>query len=135
MVRPVDGDTVVLRGRGRGPLPAQDTRVRLLLVDTPEVSGQDECLGPEAARRAVELLPDGSLVAVLADTERLDRFGRSLLHVWNAEGVEVGQALLREGLATVLVVRPNVAYLEPYRAAEQLARTQRRGLWSACLPD
>ena len=30
VVRGVDGDTVVLRGRGSGPLPAEPTRVRVL---------------------------------------------------------------------------------------------------------
>ncbi len=132
VVRPVDGDTVVLRGRGTGPLPARPTRVRLLLVDTPEVFTGPECFGPEAADRAEELLPDGSEVRVQADRDPQDRFGRPLLHVWNAVGVEVGQALLREGFATVLVVRPNTAYLQDYRVAEKEAEQAGRGLWSAC---
>lgn len=132
VVRQVDGDTLVLRGRGTGPLPAEPTRVRVLLVDTPEVAGEPECLGERAAERTAALVPDGSAVRVEADRDRLDRYGRTLLHVWNADGVELGQALLREGLATVLVVRPNVRYLEAYRAAEREAEQAGRGLWSAC---
>lgn len=132
VVRPVDGDTVVLRGRGSGPLPARPTRVRLLLVDTPEVGTGPECFGPEAANRAEQLLPDGSEVRVQADRDPKDRFGRPLLHVWNDAGVEVGQALLSEGFATVLVVRPNTAYLRAYRDAERQAEQAGRGLWSAC---
>ena len=132
VVRPVDGDTVVLRGRGTGPLPARPTRVRLLLVDTPEVFTGPECFGREAADRTEELLPDGSEVRVQADRDPQDRFGRPLLHVWNAAGVEAGQALLRGGFATVLVVRPNTAYLQDYREAERKAEQAGRGLWSAC---
>lgn len=132
VVRQTDGDTVVLRGRGTGPLPDRPTKVRLLLVDTPEVFGEQECLGREAADRTAALLPDGSEVRVEADEDLLDRFDRTLLHVWNAEGVEVGEALLREGLATVLVVRPNERYLEAYEAAEREAEQADRGLWSAC---
>ena len=132
VVRPVDGDTVVLRGRGAGPLSADPVRVRLLLVDTPEVAEGSECFGPEAAHRAEELMPDGTVVRVQADVEATDRFGRPLLHVWNAEGVSIGEALLREGYATVLLVGPNSAYLEAFRAAERSARGQRLGLWSAC---
>ena len=132
VVRPVDGDTVVLRGRGAGPLSADPIRVRLLLVDTPEVAKGPECFGPEAARRAEELLPVGTVVRVVADVEAVDRFGRPLLHVWNVDGIAVGEALLREGYATVLVVRPNTAYLDAFRAAETWAREQRLGLWSAC---
>ena len=132
VVRQTDGDTVVLRGRGVGPLPSSPTKVRLLLVDTPEVFGASECLGPEASARTEQLLPDGSEVRVEADEDLRDRFDRTLLHVWNADGVEVGEALVREGLATVLVVRPNERYLEAYEAAEREAEQADRGVWSAC---
>ena len=132
VVRLVDGDTVQLRGRGVGPLPADRTRVRILLIDTPEVHEQQECFGEEASDRAAQLLPDGSSVQVEADRDREDRFGRSLLHVWNADGVNVGEALVREGLAEVLFLRPNDRYLRQFEAAEQQARSAGRGLWSAC---
>lgn len=132
VVRLVDGDTVQLRGRGVGPLEAEPTRVRLLLIDTPEVHTDRECLGQEAADRAGELLPDGSAVRVLADRDPQDRFGRALLHVWNADGVNVGEALVREGLAEVLFLRPNDRYLELFEAAERAAQAAGRGIWTAC---
>ena len=132
VVRHVDGDTVVLRGRGVGPLPAEPTRVRLLLVDTPEVSGDEECFGPEAADRTAALLPDGAQVRVEADEDVRDRFDRVLLHVWTQDGVHVGADLLRGGFATVLVVRPNERYLDELEAVEADARASGRGLWSAC---
>lgn len=132
VVRLVDGDTVQLRGRGVGPLPAQPTRVRVLLIDTPEVHGEQECFGEQASERAAELLPDGSTVRVQADRDPLDRFDRSLLHVWNADGVNVGEALVREGFAEVLFLRPNDRYLEQFEAAEAEAQRSGRGLWSAC---
>lgn len=132
VVRVVDGDTVVLRGRGVGPLPAEPTRVRVLLVDTPEVHTQQECLGEEAAGRAADLLPDGSPVRVQADQDPADRFGRALLHVWNADGVNVGEALVREGFATVLQLDPNELHLGAFQAAQDDAQRAGRGLWSAC---
>lgn len=132
VVRGVDGDTVVLRGRGTGPLSAEPTRVRVLLVDTPEVSGEAECFGELASARAAELLPAGAQVRVLADRDRLDRFGRSLLHVWDEGGTNVGEALVREGFATVLVVPPNRLYESTFRDAEAEAEAAGRGLWTAC---
>jgi micrococcal nuclease len=132
VVRGVDGDTVVLRGRGSGPLPSAPTRVRVLLVDTPEVFGEQECFGEQAAERAAQLLPEGMSVRVLADRDRLDRFERTLLHVWTADGVNVGEALVREGFAEVLVLPPNRLYEDAFRAAEQQARSAGRGLWKAC---
>ena len=131
-MRVVDGDTVQLRGRGAGPLPRRPTRVRILLVDTPEVHGEQECFGAEAARRAGQLLADGSTVRVQADRDPEDRFGRALLHVWNDEGVNVGEALVREGFATVLQLDPNERYLDAFQRAEDDARKAGRGLWRAC---
>ena len=132
VVRGVDGDTVVLRGRGSGPLDAEPTKVRLLLIDTPEVFEHPECFGEQAADRTAALLPDGARVRVEADREEQDRFGRTLLHVWNEDGVHVGAELLRGGQATVLFLRPNDRYLEQLEAAEDEARAAGRGLWSAC---
>lgn len=131
-MRSVDGDTVVLRGRGAGPLPAEPTRVRVLLVDTPEVVDRPECFGPEAAARTAELLPPGTRVRVEADRQLRDRFDRPLLHVWDDAGVHVGAELLRGGHATVLFLRPNDRYLDQLRAVETEAREAGRGLWAAC---
>ena len=132
VVRLVDGDTMQLRGRGTGPLPAEPTRVRVLLVDTPEVHGEQECFGEQASERAADLLPNGSKVRVEADRDPEDRFGRALLHVWNADGVNVGEALVREGYATVLQIGPNERYLAAFERAEAAARKADRGLWAAC---
>ena len=132
MVRVVDGDTLQLRGRGVGPLSGERTRVRVLLIDTPEVHTEQECFGEQAYDRAEELLPEGSTVRVLADRDPEDRFDRALLHVWNADGVNVGEALVREGFAEVLFVRPNDRWLEEFEAAEREAQDASRGLWAAC---
>lgn len=132
VVRAVDGDTVVLRGRGAGPLPAEPTRVRLLLIDTPEVFATAECFGQQAAERTAELLPAGAQVRVQADRDERDRFDRVLLHVWTEDGVHVGAELLRGGHATVLFLEPNDRYLDQLEAAQAEARMAGRGLWSAC---
>ena len=132
VVRLTDGDTVQLRGRGSGPLRGDRTKVRLLLVDTPELFPEPECFGQEAADRTAELLPQGSTVRVEADRDPRDRFGRSLLHVWNADGVNVGEALVREGYATVLQIDPNERYLDRFQLAEGEARDAGFGLWGDC---
>ena len=132
VVRHTDGDTVVLRGIGVGPLPARPTKVRLLEIDTPEVRPEPECLGEDAAERTARLLPLGSRVRVEADRQATDRFGRTLLYVWTAEGVSVEEVLLREGLATVLYVRPNNRHLEHFRGVERRAKEENVGLWKDC---
>jgi len=132
VVRVSDGDTLGLRGRGTGPLRGDVTRVRVLLVDTPEVFEDPECFGEEAADRTAELLPEGSTVRVEADEDLRDRFDRTLLHVWNEDGVNVGERLVAEGFATVLQIDPNRRYLEVFEAREDEARDAGRGLWSSC---
>jgi endonuclease YncB( thermonuclease family) len=132
VVRVVDGDTVVLRGRGTGPLPGDPTRVRVLLVDTPEVGDEQECFGAEAAGRTGDLLPEGARVRVEADVDPTDRFDRALLHVWTPSGAHLGEVLLAEGYATVLQVDPNRRYLDAVQEREREARADGRGLWSAC---
>lgn len=132
VVRVTDGDTVVLRGRGTGPLPGAPTRVRVLLVDTPEVFGGAECFGAEASSRTEQLLPPGAVVRVEADRDRHDRYGRTLLHVWTPDGDNLGERLVAEGLATVLQIDPNERYLERFRAQQNGARESGAGLWSAC---
>ena len=132
MVRHVDGDTVVLRGEGPGPLPGVPTRVRLLQVDTPEVHGERECFGPEASRRTQELLPVGASVRVQADVRLEDRYGRTLLLLWDAGGRSIQEALVHEGYARVLHVAPNDLARTELTGVQQAARRAGRGLWGAC---
>jgi micrococcal nuclease len=132
VVRITDGDTLRLRGRGSGPVPAEPTRVRVLLIDTPEVHTTVECYGPEASARLEQLVPPGATVRVEADRDVEDRYGRLLLHLWTEDGVNVGEALVAEGYATVLQIDPNRRYLNRFRTLEQQARAAGRGLWSAC---
>lgn len=132
VVRHVDGDTLVLRGKGAGPLPAAPTRVRLLQVDTPETGPRQECFGPEAADRLAALLPVGAPVRVAADLDLLDRYGRSLLLLWDEVGRSVQEVLVAEGAATVLAVGRNARALAELEAVQERARRDRRGLWGAC---
>lgn len=130
VVRHTDGDTLTLRGRGTGPLPGEPTKVRLLLVDTPEDGDVPECFGPEASQALAQRVPVGSTVRVTADRQRTDRFGRTLLYVWDDEGRSLQQHLLADGFAQVLVVRPNTEHLEAMRATEDVGRAQGRGVWA-----
>lgn len=132
VVRHTDGDTMWLRGIGAGPVPARATKVRLLEVDTPELSGPRSCYGRQAASRTAELVPVGARVRVQADREPRDRYGRLLLYVWTSTGVSLEQALLQEGYARALLVRPNDRHIVLFRVAEAQARQARRGLWGHC---
>lgn len=126
VVRVVDGDTVILRVRGRR------VRVRLIGVDAPETWLRRDCFGPDAARALRRLVPPGSMVHAAADAEPYDRYGRRLFYLWTAGGVFVNAAMVRAGFARAMVVPPDTRYAEPLRAAEHVARRRKEGLWSAC---
>jgi micrococcal nuclease len=126
----IDGDTVVALVQGR------DEHVRLIGIDTPETVAPNKpvmCFGPEASAETHRLLPDGTRVRLVRDTEARDAYGRLLAYIYRADdGVFVNLALARDGFADVLAIPPNTAHGDELRAAVTEARRARRGLWGAC---
>lgn len=134
VVRVVDGDTLVVTGEG-GPVVDGEARVRLLLLDTPEVDGPDttqECLGPEASEFATGLLPEGSTLRLALDDEPQDEFGRTLAYAWTEDGTFVNETIVRNGYGYAALVAPNDRHIGVLLAAEDAAREERRGVWGAC---
>lgn len=119
-----DGDTVRLTD-GR--------HVRLLGIDTPEMNyhrGKPQPFAERALARTRSLLPAGSTVRLARDRQPRDRYGRELAHAFRADGANVEETLLREGLAVTFILPPNVGLADCLLAAERDARSARRGLWS-----
>lgn len=139
VTRHVDGDTLWVRARGDGPLPqAQEHKIRLLEIDTPEVAdggGAGECYGAEAAAFTAGVLPLGAEVALEADRADTDQYGRYLRYLWSADGELVNAEIVRQGFARAVLYQPNDAHIERIRAAEAEARGAGRGLWGACPAD
>jgi len=123
-----DGDTFRCEG-GR--------RVRLLLIDTPEMA-QGE-FGAAARDALSELLPVDTEVTLETDIDPEDQYGRTLAYVVLADGRVANEELLRAGFAVVYVFPPNVEHVDRFRAAVAEAQAARRGLWAldafACLPS
>ncbi|WP_455385778.1 thermonuclease family protein [Acidihalobacter prosperus] len=121
----IDGDTVILTD-GR--------HVRLIGIDTPELGHDGKPTQPfaQAARRAlVRLLADsGDRVALRYGRTRHDHYGRTLAHLFLADGASVSAALLRGGYATALVVPPNLWNVACYGQAESVARDGHQGIWA-----
>jgi len=127
--RVVDGDTLVVR------IDGESERVRLLGIDTPETVHPQrpvECFGPEASARLKHLAPEGSQLQLERDTELRDRFGRLLAYAYAPDGTFINLSMVADGYATTLHISPNGAYRQQLSAAEQQARQQGKGLWSAC---
>lgn len=89
----VDGDTFDARlSLGLGVY--KDERIRVLGINTPE--RQD---GKAATERTKQLLPIGSTIGLATQADKRDSFGRLLACVGNAQYTNIGDVLLKEGLA------------------------------------
>jgi micrococcal nuclease len=122
-----DGDTLHVEYSGH------DERVRLIGVDTPEVSwygGRGECFGEEAGQYSRARL-DGRSVRLQFDVDQRDRFGRLLAYVFVGDEL-FNLTLVRLGYATADPVAPDTARAADFAAAERHARAAGSGLWSAC---
>ena len=119
--RVVDGDTLVLSEVGKS---------RLIGVDTPEVHGGAECFGREASAYAKRALAGRSVRYRLGEDPR-DRYDRALVYVWTEDGAFFNAALVRDGYATPLTIRPNDEYEARFERLSAEAQRAGRGLWAA----
>ena len=130
VVRPVDGDTIVV------DIDGAEESVRLIGIDTPESVAQDrpvECFGPEAKERTAELLPAGTVVRLERDVEARDRYERLLAYVHlDSDDTFVNRLLVEEGFAESIAYPPNTTRQGELDQAEAEARADGRGIWETC---
>jgi micrococcal nuclease len=118
----LDGDTLIL---------TDQRHVRLIGINSPEIGRDgvpDQPLS-HAARALLERLVSGKTVELKLGHETHDHYGRMLAHVNLADGRSVQELLLSSGLAVRVAIPPNLGRQQAYAAAEQLARTNKRGIW------
>ena len=122
--RVVDGDTLRLSD-GRS--------VRMIGLNTPELGKQGRTDEPfaVAARKRLEALVAASdgRVGLLPGKDSKDNYGRTLAHVYGADGANLEAQMLAEGLGLQVAVAPNVDLVACQQAAEQSARQAGLGIW------
>ncbi|MGM0678542.1 MAG: thermonuclease family protein [Pseudomonadota bacterium] len=106
-------------------------KLRLIGINTPERAREDVPAEPYAgmARRRLQVQAEGSW-GLVYDRERRDRYGRLLAHVFDHQGRNITRRLLEQGTGQLLVIPPNLRFLECYRRAQDRARRHKRGLWA-----
>ena len=118
-----DGDTVLL---SHGP------KVRLLGINTPEVSGRYKSAeqgGQEAKAWLTQRLA-GQKIRLEGDVEAQDHYQRHLGYLFDEQGHNINLELVRNGLAMVSVFPPNLRYLSAFIEAQREAEAQYLGVWS-----
>lgn len=128
VVRIVDGDTIDV------DIDGEETRVRLIGVDTPESVHPDERKntneGNAAAEWLLELL-DGEKVYLEYDAAQTDKYGRTLAYVYLGDRkTMVNKLLLENGLAQVMTVQPNSKYSDEFYKLQTRARKDEVGFWA-----
>jgi endonuclease YncB( thermonuclease family) len=120
----IDGDTVILRD-GR--------HIRLIGINTPEIgrNGKTSEPGADAARtHLLSLLQGHQQILLKFDSQQLDRYKRTLAHLFLSDGKNIQANLLAEGLAIPLTIPPNLEYLDCYLHHSNQAIASQFGLWS-----
>jgi len=133
--RVVDGDSLILDdGRelrliginapeyGRSCLPGTHASLRNC---TPKPT---EPLAREAHAFLARLV-EGRMIVLEIGQEPTDRYGRTLAHARLTDGTDVQAALLKQGLAWLVAIPPNVTHVSGFQTIEHEVRAQRRGVW------
>lgn len=126
----IDGDTVKVE---------EGKNVRLVGIDTPEVAHPwknppepEEPFGNEATELTRGLI-EGKEITIEYDVAATDRYGRQLGYLFvekDGEKIFVQEELVRNGLAYVYTIRPNLFYNARLLKAQQEAYKKKLGIWS-----
>jgi len=121
----IDGDTIKL---------ADKRIIRIIGIDTPELGRRGnpgEAFAKTSKKRLAELIRKNNYEVELDfDQQHKDRYKRDLAYVRLEDGRDVSEILLQEGLATLLLIPPNVSRADVYARAEKKAREQRLKIWN-----
>lgn len=122
--RVYDGDTLRLTD-GR--------HVRILGMNAPEVDHgkkqTGQALGEEARIATEAFFKKDKTVRLFYDVQRVDRYERTLAHVFDSKGNNLSGYLLRNGLAFHVAVPPNLGMNECLHGEENIARRKQLGVW------
>ena len=126
VVHVADGDTVTLN---------TGQRVRLLGIDAPEMEkeGHPADFLAHKAKKVLADLVQGKRVRLEYDKLRYDRYGRTLAYLFLLDGTNLSQEMVRQGLAHVYTIPPNLRFREELLAAQREAIAAHRGVWLEAL--
>jgi len=116
----IDGDTI------RVDLAGRSEKVRLIGINTPE---HGECLADTATARLTELAAGTDITLVPDHTDR-DQYGRLLRHLITADGTNLGEVMVAEGLAIARSYPPDTTLDQLMAAAEARAEAAGLGRWN-----
>ena len=109
-------------------------KLRLIGINAPELARDNhpaDALGVDARSTITQLLRQShNRISLQYGAERQDKYQRTLAHVYLSDGRSLQASLIELGMATAFTTPPNDEHSACYRAVEQIAIQQRRGVWA-----
>lgn len=127
VVKVIDGDTVTLSMHGK------NETLRLIGIDTPETGdsrGNVECFAKEATEKLKEVISERVAIEKDDSQGERDRYGRLLAYLFSESGKNLNQLLIEEGYASEYTYNDPYKYQSAFKAAEQAAKEEKKGLWA-----
>lgn len=127
VVRVIDGDTLMINLNG------ENTRLRLIGINTPESVGEreEECFGVEAKKYMEQIATGKNITLEYDDSQGLtDQYGRLLAFVYLEDGQMLNRKMISDGYAYEYTFMNDYKYKKSFKEAQALAKSSERGLWS-----
>lgn len=123
----IDGDTVKLI------IEKEVVSVRLLAVDTPELTSADQeikDIAIKAKNFVCEVLSNSKNIYYEYDlkSSKLDKYGRHLVWLFTDQGL-LQEALINNGYAKVAYIYARYKYIPLLQIKEEIAATNKFGIW------
>lgn len=127
-IKAYDGDTI------QAMVDGEKQKIRLLMVDTPEMNyqkGDPQPYAQEAMDYTVELMENANKIEAVFDVgPKTDNYDRLLAYVF-VDDVLLQESLLKEGLAAVRFIhKPNNTFEAAFRDIQQHAQEEKQNIWS-----
>jgi len=127
-IKAYDGDTI------QATINGQKEKIRLLMVDTPEMNynkGEAQPFAEKARDYTIKLLENAKKIEAVYDVgPETDNYDRLLAYIF-VDDVLLQESLLKEGLAAVRFIhKPNNTFENEFRDIQQDAEQEKLNIWS-----
>lgn len=118
----LDGDSVEANIRGK------KEQIRFIGIDAPELSQKP--WGKRSKKFLEDLISaSGWQARIEYDVEKRDKYNRILAYLWSRDNKLLNEEILGNGYAVLFTFPPNVKYVDRLKAAQVIARENKRGVW------
>ena len=130
VIKVTDGDTIQVL------VNEEKVKVRIIGIDTPEIVSTTkpvQCYGPESSAFADDVLSGTSVYLEYDESQGvLDRYGRTLAHVWTEHKKLYAADAILLGYGIEKTYGDEYKYREMFIDNQSEAREQLAGLWGSC---